>query len=237
MVSNLSPSPALSSVEIEAVLRARERRAKTAIGRLEHIDDAGEAVAREQRAVKPALRRASRMHALDHGAVLRRHQAGRLGACDAERMHRLLGGKSQAARGAGGRRVNAHGRAGMPALADMLLPHAPSDARADFVARDRGGEEVASAKVGMALRDRDQRRQRDGAHMQHALAVNVVELEPLHLRAVDQRRMRRRETKRRAPDRRGAGGVQAFERRPQDAAPFELRAVDARSRANRGSAA
>ena len=70
----------------------------------------------------------------------------------------------------------------MPALADMLLPHAPSDARADLVAGHRGGEKVPSAQVGVALRYRDQRGQRDRAHVQHALAMNVVELEALHLR-------------------------------------------------------
>jgi hypothetical protein len=41
------------------------------------------------------------MHALDHGAVLRRHQAGRLGAGDAERMHGLLRVKLEPARGGG----------------------------------------------------------------------------------------------------------------------------------------
>ena len=41
----------------------------------------------QQRAVKPALRGAARVHALHHGAVLRRHQAGGLGAGDAERVH------------------------------------------------------------------------------------------------------------------------------------------------------
>src|SRR5207248_10387699 len=50
--------------EIEAVGRARERRAEAAIRRLEHVHDAGESLLRQQRAVEPALRRAARMHAL-----------------------------------------------------------------------------------------------------------------------------------------------------------------------------
>src|SRR5580658_5876692 len=45
--------------EIEAIVRARERRAEAAIRRLEYVDDAGEAVLRQKRAVKPALRGAA----------------------------------------------------------------------------------------------------------------------------------------------------------------------------------
>ena len=123
------------------------------------------------------------MHALDHGAVLRRHQPGGLGAGDAERMHGLRRRyRPKPRRGAGRRREHAHRRAGMPALADMLLAHAHADARADLVAGDRGGEKVAAAQAGVALRDRDQGRQRHRADVQHALAMHVVELEALHLR-------------------------------------------------------
>ena len=145
----------------------------------------------KQRAVKPALRRAAGMHALDHGAVLRRHQAGRLGAGDAERVHGFLGIECQPARRAGGGRENPDRGAGMPALADMLLAHAQADARPDLVTGDGGGEEIAAGQLRVALGDRNQRRQRHRADMQHGLAVHVVELEALHLRAVEQRRMRR----------------------------------------------
>src|SRR5579864_7898246 len=41
--------------EIEAVVRARERRAEAAIGRLEHINDAGETVLCQEGAVKPEI--------------------------------------------------------------------------------------------------------------------------------------------------------------------------------------
>ena len=71
-----------------------------------------------------------------------------------------------------------------------------------------------------------QRRQGDRADMQHALAVHVVELEALNQRAVDQRGMRRRQPLRRAPDAAGLGGVERAERRAQDAAPFEIGAVE-----------
>src|SRR6266581_807985 len=43
-VSKRSPRPELSPPRFEPVLRARERGAEAAIGRLEHVDDAGEAV-------------------------------------------------------------------------------------------------------------------------------------------------------------------------------------------------
>src|SRR5712691_9693953 len=212
--------------EIEAILRARERGAEAAIGRLEHVDDAGEALLGEQRGVEPALRRPPGMHALDHGAVLRRHQPRRLGPRNAERMDRLAGGEAQAARGAGGGGVDAEGGAGMPALADMLLPHAFADAGTDLVAGDDGGEKLLAAESGVALRHRDQRRQRDGAHMQHPLAVDVVELEAVHLRAVDQRGVRGGELEPRAPDRGRARCIERPERPLQDSAPFEIGAID-----------
>ena len=138
-------------VEIEAVGRAREGRAKAAIGRFEHVDDAGEAGLRQQRAVKPALRRAPGMHALDHGAVLRGHQSRGLRAGDAERVHGLVGGEAQG--GGRARRGGKHadGRAGMPALPDMLRAHAFADARADLVAGDRRAQEIAAAHAGVQL--------------------------------------------------------------------------------------
>ncbi len=75
---------------VEAILRAREGRAEPAIRALEDISDAGEATLGEEGAVETALRRATGMHALDHSAVLRRHQTGRLRAGDAERMDHLV---------------------------------------------------------------------------------------------------------------------------------------------------
>ena len=166
------------------------------------------------------------MHALDHGAVLRRHQPGRLRAADAERMHGLLRIEPKSARRAGRGREHADGRAGVPALADMFLAHALADARADLVARDGGGEEFAAGETVVAFRRRDQRRQRHRADMQHGLAVHVVEFEALHLGAVGERRMRRRQALVSAPDRCGARGIDAFERPAQDLAPFEIGAVN-----------
>ncbi len=166
------------------------------------------------------------MHALDHGAVLRRHQAGRLGAGDAERVDGLLGGEPQAARRARSRREDADGRARMPALPDMLLAHALADARTDLVAGDSGRQEVAAGKLGMAFGHRNQGRQRDGADMQNALAMDVVEFEALNLRPVDQRRMGRRQALAGPPDRGRAGGVERRAGLAQDAAPFEIDAVD-----------
>ena len=78
----------------------------------------------------------------------------------------------------------------------------------------------------MALGDGKQRRQRHRADMQHGLAVDVVELKALHLGAVEQRRMRRRQFPISAPDRGRARGVERFERAAQNAAPFEIGAID-----------
>src|SRR5271155_1327104 len=114
----------------------------------------------------------------------------------------------------------------MPTLADMLLAHAQADARSDLVAGDRGGEKIAAGEFGMTFRDRDQRRQRHRADMEDGGTVDVIELETLHLRAVEQRGMRRGEFTVGAPNRGGARTIERFERAAQDAAPFEIGAVD-----------
>ena len=108
----------------------------------------------------------------------------------------------------------------------MLRTHAFADARADLVAGDRRTQEVAAAHAGLQLGYRKERRQGDRADMQHALAVHVVELEALNERAVDQGGMRRRQPLRRSPDAAGLGGVECAERCAQDAAPFEIGAVE-----------
>src|SRR5262245_9574943 len=112
----LAAKPGAERVEIEAVGRARERGAESSIRRLEHIADAGEASLRQQCAIEPALRRAAGMHALDHGAILRGHQAGGLSARDAERMHGLPWVKLETARGTGGCREHAERCSRVPTL-------------------------------------------------------------------------------------------------------------------------
>ena len=114
----------------------------------------------------------------------------------------------------------------MPALADMFLAHALADARTDLVAGERRDQQLAPGQIGVALRHREQRRQRDGADMQHADAMHVVELEALHLRAVDQRGIGRGQRLAGAPDRRRARGVEFPERVLENPAPFQLGAVD-----------
>ena len=213
--------------QIEAVRRTRERAAKAAIRVFEDVDDAGEAVLRQQRAIQSALRGASRMHALDHRAELRRHQSRRLRAADAERVHRLRRIETQRGRRARRRRKHADGRARMPALSDVLRSHAQADARADFVAGHARAQKLAAAHArigGQRLGDREDRRQRDRADMQHARAMHVVELEALDHRAVDERRVRRRELHRHAPHAAALGRIDFRERVRQNPAPLEARA-------------
>src|SRR6266850_320974 len=62
--------------------------------------------------------------------------------------------------------------------------------------------------------------------LQHAFAVHVVQLEPLDLRAVCERRVRRRQALRRPPYAAPAGAVQLPEGALQDPAPLEMRAVE-----------
>src|SRR4051812_45979537 len=73
--------------EVEAVARAGEGGAEAAVFALEDVLDAGEAALGEERTVEAALRGAAGVHALNHGAVLRSHQARGLSPGDAQRMH------------------------------------------------------------------------------------------------------------------------------------------------------
>jgi hypothetical protein len=58
--------------------------------------------------------------------------------------------------------------------------------------------------------------------VQHADLVHVVELETLHLAAIDERGMRRGQLERGAPHRARAGCVEPAERVLQYAAPFQV---------------
>ena len=147
------------------------------------------------------------MHALHHRAVLRRHQAGGLRAGEAKRVDGSRGVEAQPARRACGSGEHAERRARMPALLDVPRTHAQPDARADLVARHGGGEKLLAAEIAAHLGDGQERGQHDRADVQHAGAVHVVELEALHLRAVGERRVRRREAVRRAPYAAGLGVV------------------------------
>src|SRR5262245_3076930 len=62
--------------------------------------------------------------------------------------------------------------------------------------------------------------------MEHAVAMDVIELEALHLRAVDERRVGRGQLLRGAPDRGRARGIERAKGALQDPAPFEVRAID-----------
>jgi len=108
----------------------------------------------------------------------------------------------------------------------MLRTHAQADARSDFIAGKRRRDEILPRELRMRFRHRNERRQCHGADMQNALAVHVVELETLHLRAVDQSRMCRRQFPIGAPDRRVLRFVALLEGLPQDAAPLQLRAIN-----------
>jgi 2-methylcitrate dehydratase PrpD len=162
------------------------------------------------------------VHALDHGAILRRHQTGRLRAGDAEGMHCLLGAEPERGTGAGRGGKHPHGGARMPALADMLLPHAHTDAGPYLVAGNGRPQQIAASRfVGHGFDRGKQSGQRDGADMQHALTMHVVELEALHGGTVDQGRMRSREPLVRTPEGGPARRVHGRQGAAQDLAPLE----------------
>ena len=215
-----------SSSRLKRSVRAREGGAEPAIGRFEHVDDAGEAGFREQRAVEPALRRAAGMHALDHGAELRRHQARGLGAGNAERVHGLLGARAE--RRARRRPPPKTRRRSRRNASPGRYAAGPCTCRR--AARSRSRRPPRRRKSRPLRPGRSSAIAKSGGNVtaptcSTPCAVHVVELEALHQRAVDERRVRRRQPFRRAPDAAGFGRVETAEPRPQDAAPFEIGAV------------
>ena len=237
MVSKRSPRPALSSSRSKRSVEREKVVQKPPYGASNTSTMPVKPLLREQRPVEPALRRAPGMHALDHGAVLRGHQAGRLRAGDAERVHGLLGVEAERARRAGGGREHADGRARVPALADVLLAHAHADARTDLVAGDRGGQELAARAAAHGSR-----RPRASAGSVTAPTCSTpcrctsssskpCTWVPLTSAACGEDRRSG------CPRPRGARRVEPRQRALQDRAPGLAGAEDARSRANRGSAA
>jgi hypothetical protein len=114
-------------------------------------------------------------------------------------------------------------------LRNVLRPHADADARADFITGDGRREELAAAHSGTHFRNRNERRQHDGADMQHPLPMHVVQFEALHLGAVDQGSMRRRKLLPRTPHRASLRGIESAQDCLQNAAPLQLGAVQGAS--------
>ena len=238
MVSKRSPRPALSCARSKQIGGARERGAEAAVGRLEHVDDPGEAAAGEQRPIEPALGRAAGMHALDHGAVLRRHQAGRLGAGDAERMHGLLRRRGRARaprrpRPRTRRRSRPNASPGRYAPGPCTCPRA-ARSRSRRPRRVRKSRPESRAWLSpTAIRAGNT----TAPTCNTPWRMHVVELEALHLRAVDQGRVRRGEAQCRAPHRGGAGRIELAERAPAGSCTRAGRRRRCRSRSHPGSTA
>ncbi len=212
-------------LQVEAVAGTGERGAEASIGALEHILDARESFSREQRAIEPALARPARMHPLDHRAKLRRHQTGRLRSRDAEGMNGLVRRESQRTRRAGRRSEGTDRRTRVPPLRDVLRSHAHADPRPDLVAGNGRGENIAAGQSRPDLRDGQKGRKRHRTHVQHADPMHIVKLESLDERAVDERRMGRREPLRRAPHAACRRRIHLCQGAHEDLAPFQVGAV------------
>ncbi len=98
--------------------------------------------------------------------------------------------------------------------------------RADLVAGDCGREEIPAAHAGPQFGDGEKGGEGDGADMENALTMHVVELEALDERAVDEGGMRRGEPRIGAPDAAAGRAVDRGQRLHQEAAPFEPGAED-----------
>jgi len=195
---------------------------------LEHALDAGVTALGQHRRVHAVARRKAVVHALAHGLVLRRHQAGRLGAGQAERVFEASSVQAQQlAHGRRGR-MGAEHRARMPAARQHL--HAVqrhADARADLVAGHRRFEKpLAADRRGAALAHRPQCGQHDRCAVQRAERMKIVELEALDEGAVEQRRAGRTRIRAPADDGAIAGALEFAHDADCRARPRQLRADD-----------
>ena len=137
-------------------------------------------------------------------------------------MHGAVLIQAQATGSPGGRREHAQRRAGVPALGNVLGPHANTDARSDFVARDRGSQKFRSTEIATIFSDRQQGRQHHCTHVQDALAVDIIEFKALHLGTVDQCSVGCGQAFTGAPDLGTAAVIDRREGFAQNPAPFEL---------------
>ena len=137
-----------------------ENAEKSAIFALEHPLDAGVAGRGQPRRVKTIARRETVVHALAHRLVLRGHQAGRLGAGQAEGVLQLrwLQAAQLARRHRG--RVGAKDGSRVPAAVQHLgaVQRVP-DPRAHLEAGDRRQQEFGPAYGSSCLRPRRRRGQ------------------------------------------------------------------------------
>ena len=180
----------LLGAEIGAV---RQREALLAF---DEIGPARKAARREPRRQQAVLRRLAGMERLAHRAELRL-QPGGLRAGDAERARGGLGVEAEQA-GAGRRGAETADRAGrVKAEIVMARAHRRADPAGGLVAGDKGGDHVAPAALALlgegeqAGQDRDRRMAR---HRQ----VDVVVVERVPDRAVDQRGRQHRQPRRMA---------------------------------------
>ena len=79
----------------------------------------------------------------------------------------------------------------MPALRNVFLAHANAHTRAGLVACHSRGQKIFAVHTRACFSNGDQRRQNDGTHVHHTLAVHIVQLKTLYLCAIDQGGVRR----------------------------------------------
>ncbi len=171
------------------------------------------------------------MERFAHRAELRL-EPGRLGPGDAERPRGGLGVEAEQMR-AGRRRAKRADRAGrMKAAAVMSRPHRHADAALRLVTGDKRGDDVAAGAVAL-LGEREQAGQdRDGGMARHR-QIDVVIVERVAHRAVDQGRGQHRQSRLVADDARLRRRRRRRARRRAGCAPAGRRGRLARRRNNR----
>jgi hypothetical protein len=165
------------------------------------------------------------VHALDHRAFLRGHEAGGLGSGDADGVLGLVRIEPQHARG---RRTGGEGAGRalrMPAAEEEAHGPRHADARPHLVAGDQRRDHIAAraSAFGLGTRERDGHSQ--GARMKQRSLVHVVAFERVGCRAVGERRLRCRGAE--AGAEYGRAGSPAFfaDHLDQAARPRQRRAV------------
>ena len=171
-----------------------------ALRRLEHVVAASEAAFGQARGENAAGRGLADMQRLAHGPELR-FQTGRLGRGDADGGRHLRGVEAEQATGADRRTDRADGRGGVKTFGVMAVLHEAADPTFDLIAGDKGGQQIGATHRRLTGQGQNGGRHRHRWVADHG-AMDVIVIEGVRGRAIDQRRLTDRGLTPRADDQR-----------------------------------
>jgi hypothetical protein len=180
------PVVAESFEQSRRVRCSREGAEEAAVTGFDDIGDAGEALPGKQGRLQAGLGGAAGMQAFHHRAFLGGHQPGAERARDAQRLLHAAGVELQQAAGGGRGDERARRALRMKAVEEEGGGRGVADPDADLGAERDGGSNLAAGEAAIGFGQRQGRGRGERVGMQDRLLVDVVHLERVARRAVDQ---------------------------------------------------